>query len=172
MSQLSSGTASSYMAFQPRQRFAPLLHSPGLPVHVHGRAPTCPFRPHFSAARKPHSAPPLTIIAIAAVRESGSAETRRFRSLCSSYLSEIGAETPPRTRTGEHWEVGGGGRDNCRCRRRPSPPEEDSRVRPVRRSAVDAIDGDETEKGTCASPRKQNTHLEGRGRGRGGTLFF
>ncbi|XP_056902487.1 uncharacterized protein LOC130533235 isoform X2 [Takifugu flavidus] len=67
---------------------------------MHGRAPTCPFSPHFSATREPHSAPPLTIITITAEPESGSAETRRFRSLSSLYSGSEGAETPLRTRTG------------------------------------------------------------------------
>lgn len=117
---------------------------------------------HLSAAQKPHSAPPLTNITITAVPESGSADTRRFRSF--SYLlcfSFVGAETPPRTRTGEHRGDWG---DVCRCCWQPLPTEEDARVHPVRRPAVDAIDGDETEKGTCTSPRKdrkENTRHEG-----------
>lgn len=76
--------------------------SPCTCTDVHQPAP---FSPHFSATRKPHSAPPLTIITITAEPESGSAETRRFPSLSSLYSGSVGAETPLRTRTGEH---GGG----------------------------------------------------------------
>lgn len=49
-------------------------------VNMHGRAPTCTFSPHFSPARKAHSAPPLTNITITAGPESGSADARPFRS--------------------------------------------------------------------------------------------